>query len=208
MRKIKKICVLFTVMVLSISLSACTKEKEFDAAGYVKSSMDAIYHEDYKEYAGLLDISEKEAQEDMEKDFQESIRQQFTDDDNITEEGITAYAEKMRAVKQLAKYEVLNGEKSDDGNYTVKVKIEPSNVYQTLEESSQAVSQEKISQGLDASDPEVFASVLTESIQKSIDWNVYGEAVTIWVAVIKDDSNTYGLEEAELDKLFDALFPQ
>lgn len=52
------------------------------------------------------------------------------------------------------------------------------------------------------------ASVLTESIQKSIDENVYGEATTIEVTVTKDDSNTYGLEQTELDKLFDALFPQ
>lgn len=191
-----------------IVLCGCTKEKDFDAAGYVKSSMDAIYHEDYKEYAEFLDISESEAQKDLEQDFQESIRQQFTADDNITEDGIAAYAEKMKAVAQLAKYEVLDAERTEDGNYTVKVKVEPSNVYQTLEESSQAVSQEKIGQGLDASDPEVFASVLTESIQKSIDGNVYGEAVTIEVAVTKNDSNAYGLEQTELDKLFDALFPQ
>lgn len=54
----------------------------------------------------------------------------------------------------------------------------------------------------------MFASVLTESVQKSIDGNAYGEAVTIEVAVTKDDSNTYSLEQTELDKLFDALFPQ
>lgn len=126
MRKTNGIGVLLTVMMILTSLTACTKEKDFDAAGYVKSAMDAIYHEDYKEYAELLDISESEAQKDLEQDFQDSIRQQFTADDNITEDGITAYAEKMRAVTQLAKYEVLDAEKTDDGNYTVKVKVEPS----------------------------------------------------------------------------------
>ena len=38
------------------------------------------------------------------------------------------------------------------------------------------VSNEKIKQGLDGNNPEVFASVLTESVQKSLEKNSYGKA--------------------------------
>ena len=63
----------------------------------------------------------------------ESIRQQFTSSDNITEEEIVAYTEKMAEVKKLAKYKVQDEKKDEDGNYTVSVKVEPSDVFQTLQ---------------------------------------------------------------------------
>ena len=55
------------------------------------------------------------------------------------------------------------------------------------------VSNEKIKQGLDGNNPEVFASVLTESVQKSLEKNSYGKAVTVKVSVEKDTSGKYGL---------------
>ena len=61
--------------------------------------------------------------------------------------------------------------KEEDGVYTVSVQVEPSNVFQTLQQSSTEVSNEKIKQGLDGNDPEVFAAVLTESVQKSLEKN-------------------------------------
>ena len=65
--------------------------------------------------------------------------------------------------------------KEEDGVYTVSVQVEPSNVFQTLQQSSTEVSNEKIKQGLDENDPEVFAAVLTESVQKSLEKNSYGK---------------------------------
>ena len=78
----------------------------------------------------------------------ESIRQQFTSSDNITEEEIVAYTEKMAEVKKLAKYKVQDEKKDEDGNYTVSVKVEPSDVFQTLQQSSAEVSKEKIAHGM------------------------------------------------------------
>ena len=50
----------------------------------------------------------------VEEDLNESIRQQFTSSDNITEEEIVAYTEKMAEVKKLAKYKVQD-EKKEGG---------------------------------------------------------------------------------------------
>ena len=194
-------------IIVSIMLSACSKQPDFDAKSYVQSSLDAYYHGDYKDYANLLEISEKDAKKEIEEDFNESIQQQFDDSDNITDKGIADYAEKLTEVKKLAKYKVQDEKKDEDGNYTVSVKVEPSDVFQTLQQISAEVSKEKIAQGMKETDPGVFASVLTESVQKSIDENSYGEPVTVTVKVEKNHSETYELSETERSKLETAMFP-
>ena len=88
---------------------------------------------------------------------------------------------------------------------TSYIQREPSDVFQTLQQSSAEVSKEKIAQGMKETDPGVFASVLTESVQKSIDKNSYGAPVT--VKVEKNHSGTYELSETERSKLETAMFP-
>ena len=195
MKRYKKIIILAVGNLLV--LSACSKQPDFDSKSYVQSSLDAYYHGDYKDYANLLEISEKDAKKEIEEDFNESIQQQFDDSDNITDKGIADYAKKLVEVKKLAKYKVQDEKKDEDGNYTVSVKVEPSDVFQTLQQSSAEVSKEKIAQGMKETDPGVFASVLTESVQKSIDKNSYGAPVTVTVKVEKNHSGTYELSETE-----------
>ena len=195
------------VMLIIISLTACSSPKDFNAKSYVQSSLDAEYHREYTDYANLMEISEEDVKKQVEEDFNESIRQQFASSDNITEEEIAAYTEKMAEVKKLAKYKVQDEKKDEDGNYTVSVKVEPSDVFQTLQQSSAEVSKEKIAQGMKETDPGVFASVLTESVQKSIDKNSYGDPVAVTVKVEKNHSGTYELSETERSKLETAMFP-
>ena len=205
----KKNCVLCISIgiIVCILLSACSRQPDFDAKSYVQSSLDAHYHGEYKDYANLLEISEKDAKKEIEEDFNESIQQQFDDSDNITDKGIADYAKKLVEVKKLAKYKVQDEKKDEDGNYTISVKVEPSDVFQTLQQSSAEVSKEKIAQGMKETDPGVFASVLTESVQKSIDKNSYGAPVTVTVKVEKNHSGTYELSETERSKLETAMFP-
>ena len=102
MKRYKKIIILAVGNLLV--LSACFKQPDFDDKSYVQSSLDAYYHGDYKDYANLLEISEKDAKKEIEEDFNESIQQQFDDSDNITEKGIADYAKKLAEVKKMAKY--------------------------------------------------------------------------------------------------------
>ena len=207
MKNLQKYLMILGTIMLSIGISACSKQPDFDAKSYVQSSLDAYYHGEYKDYANLLELSEKDAKKEIEEDFNESIQQQFNDSDNITDKGIADYAEKLTEVKKLAKYKVQDEKKDEDGNYTVSVKVEPSDVFQTLQQSSAEVSKEKIAQGMKETDPGVFASVLTESVQKSIDKNSYGTPVTVTVKVEKNHSGTYELSETERSKLETAMFP-
>ena len=148
MKRLQKYIVIFGTAMLCVGFSACSKQSDFDAQAYVKSSLDAEYHGTYAAYANLMEISEEDAKKQVEEDFNESICQQFASSDNITEEEIAAYTEKMAEVKKLAKYKVQDEKKDEDGNYTVSVKVEPSDVFQTLQQSSAEVSKEKIAQGM------------------------------------------------------------
>ena len=207
MQSEKKVVCIISIVLFSTLSAACSKQPDFNAKSYVQSSLDAEYHREYADYANLMEISEEDVKKQVEEDFNESIRQQFASSDNITEEEIAAYTEKMAEVKKLAKYKVQDEKKDEDGNYTVSVKVEPSDVFQTLQQSSAEVSKEKIAQGMKETDPGVFASVLTESVQKSIDKNSYGTPVTVTVKVEKNHSGTYELSETERNKLETAMFP-
>ena len=90
MKRLQKYIVIFGTAMLCVGFSACSKQPDFDGQSYVKSSLDAEYHREYADYANLMEISEEDVKKQVEEDFNESIRQQFTSSDNITEEEIAA----------------------------------------------------------------------------------------------------------------------
>ena len=61
MKKIKHILGIILGMIMGIAMLACSKQPDFDAKSYVQSSLDAYYHGEYKDYANLLELSEKDA---------------------------------------------------------------------------------------------------------------------------------------------------
>ena len=201
----------FNVMISTTKLSARTVLRAVKAAIRLYQSKASQGRQSVRtllrQNRGVSSVEiSKTGKKEIEEDFNESIQQQFDDSDNITDKGIADYAEKLTEVKKLAKYKVQDV-KEEDGVYTVSVQVEPSNVFQTLQQSSTEVSNEKIKQGLDGNDPEVFAAVLTESVQKSLEKNRYGKAVTVNVSVEKDNSGKYGLLDTEMNKLEAAMFP-
>ena len=144
MKRLQKYIVIFGTAMLCVGFSACSKQSDFDVQSDVQSSLDAEYHGTYAAYANLMEISEEDVKKQVEEDFNESIRQQFTSSDNITEEEIAAYTKKMAEVKKLAKYKVQDEKKDEDGNYTVSVKVEPSDVFQTLQQSPQKSARKRL----------------------------------------------------------------
>ena len=71
--KDKKIFFISNILLVSLLVNACTKQPDFDSKSYVQSSLDAYYHGEYKDYANLLEISEKDAKKEIEEDFNENI---------------------------------------------------------------------------------------------------------------------------------------
>ena len=45
---------------LCAGFSVCSKQPDFDAKSYVQSSLEAVYHGTYADYANLMEISEEE----------------------------------------------------------------------------------------------------------------------------------------------------
>lgn len=185
---------------------AYTEEPEIDAKGFVQSAMDAGYREEYGVYADYVGLSEEEVKKQQDYEFQEVINQQFTGDEGFSEEQIAAYTDIVRKAYKLAKYEVLEEKKDEDGNYIVTVKTEPAYVFTTVGENIAKAAQEKETQGQDIQEPEVLSSILIEGVQTSIDNNIYGEAVTFEVRVTKNDSGAYGLSKAELNHIEMSMF--
>lgn len=207
MKKVKNVFVILVVIVLCVGMTACPKE-DFDAKGYVRSALDACYHEEYAQYAKLLDISEEEAKKQMDEDFMKSIREQFTEDDGISENGLQAYADKINEAYKLAKYEVKEARETEDGDFAVTVEVEPSDVFMNLEAAIGEVCEEKMKQEQDPTQTAVFEQVLIEGLQKCIDRNQYTDPVTVEVFVTRDNEGVCRLEEPEMNKLENAMFPQ
>lgn len=207
MKRIKVSVAVLLSVCFCFAVTACGATEDFDASAYVKSSLDATYHQDYKEYAALLDISEEEAKADFDKSFQEGVKEELEGIEGLSEDIIAKYSELLIKANDLAKYEVGEAKKDDDGNYVVKVTVEPADMYQTIEKHSEEVATEKFSQGVDPTSPEAFGEVLVESVQKSIDNNTYGEATTVELTV-KSAENSYSLEESEMDKIRELMFPE
>ena len=193
--------------VLCLGLVACPGE-DFDAAGYVKSVLDTNYHKEYKGYATFRQLSEEEA----EKEIVDSINLQLELDlaavGGITEEGKESYKELSAEIDKLAKYEVTEAKKQDDGSYIVTVSVEPSNVFQIMEQVLTDVANEMMGQGATLESDEKFTEYLLEGMRRCIDQNAYGEAQTVEVAVSADDSGAYGISEEDMQLLQDTMFPE
>lgn len=199
-----KLGVIAAALAVVLGVSACGATK-FDAQGYTKSCLDAVYKEEYKEYADFLKISEEEAKKQMDDDFMESINQELVGVTGLSDEMKNKYADIERQIRTMAKYEVKEAKESDNG-FTVTVEVEPSDIYQTLEASAEEALSEA-DESVDLTQGDVLAQLLIDSVQKSIDKNTYGEKTTVELEVTKED-NVYTLKDAEMVKIQEALFPE
>lgn len=199
-----KLGMVAAVLALVLGVAACGATK-FDAQGYVKSCLDAVYKEEYKDYADFLKVSEEDAKKQMDDDFLESIDQELAGLTGLSDEMKQKYIDIERKIRTMAKYEVKEAKEADDG-FVVTVEVEPSDIYQTLEASAQEALNEA-DESIDLQNSDVLAQLLVDSVQKSIDKNTYGEKTTVELAVTKDDK-VYTLADSEMIKIQEALFPE
>ena len=112
MKRTKKRVLVSAACLLGVSLLTGCVQK-FDAEGYVKACLDALYMRDYEEYAQQVGISVEEAQSDMEGQVDESLESAFAGDTLTSEEDRQAYRDTMIEIYSLAKYEVTGSEEND-----------------------------------------------------------------------------------------------
>lgn len=205
MKRGMKWLALTLAVVMCMGMTACGA-KEFDAAGYTKSVLDANYHGEYAAYAEFRQLSEDEAKAEIEDTVKQQIETEFAGRD-ISDEGMDACVQAFEDMAALAKYEVKEAKKQDDGSFVVTVEIEPCSVYTTYEQHITDVTTEKMNEGLDPMSADVLPMIIAEGLQRAIADNTYGEAQTIEVKVTQNGDDAYGIEDSEMTKLETAMFP-
>lgn len=205
MKKMRRLIAAGLAVMMCLGLTACGKD--FDAAGYTKSVLDANYHAEYADYAKFRNISEDEAKAEVVDAMDEQITSAFVGM-NVTDEDKAKYIEAADKVYDLAKYEVGEAEKQDDGSFIVKVTVEAADAFQLSAGYTEEIATEYANEGQDPSDTSVLVAILVESLERGIENNSYGEATTIEVKVSESGDNVYGIDQSEMDALESALFLQ
>lgn len=203
MKRTKKRVLVSAACLLGVSLLTGCVQK-FDAEGYVKACLDALYMRDYEEYAQQVGISVEEAQSDMEGQVDESLESAFAGETLTSEEDRQAYRDTMIEIYSLAKYEVT-GSEENDRDYIVTVSVQPSSIFEDLENGFTEVITEKVSDG--SFEQSKTIAYLNEYLKQRIAENVYGEATEIQVNVTGDENHVYTIPEEDLTSIEGALFP-
>ena len=80
MRKGMRKPALLAALAVAVSVLCTGCSEKPDEKAYVRAALDAIYHRECGAYAELLHISENQAEEEIEKTFQENMETAFSGD--------------------------------------------------------------------------------------------------------------------------------
>lgn len=198
------ICVLFACTAILI-LSSCGKKDNFNAAGYVKSVLDAMYKEEYKEHAKYIGEDEKSLQEEMEQDAKNGIEEALAGKE-LTQEDKDNYVEFYRNSYKLAKYTVGEAKKGKDNNYKVEVIIVPCMIWQDYYAGIEDKLRE-FSSGKDTfTDSEYFNAQL-EYMNECLKSPSYDSEKRITIRVTANSDHVYSIPENDMSALESAMFP-
>lgn len=198
----KKIMAFVIASVMLFALVGCgEKGTEFDAKGYVQAVMDAKFHREYKEYAEIIGVSEEEAKEQMESEFNqllETFMAEFKEKYGITDEEMAEYLQLEVDVRAKVQYEVKSAVKDEEGNYTVEVEITPFQAYGNLNSLVSAKVTTAVQNGATT---DQYMGLFLESFKECIESGVTGEPVTFTFHVNGTESENkivYGISEEEM----------
>lgn len=193
----KKIIALILTGIMLFSLGGCGTA-DFDAKGYVEAALDAKFNREYKEYAKITGVSEEEAKEQMENEFNESLKTSMNESGlKITDAEMEEYLKLEADIRAKVKYEVKKAVKDKDGNFTVDVVITPVTAYTNLETAFTNKLTAAIQKG--ATEDQYMASFL-EAMKECIANVGTGEPVTMTLHVKweeSDNQKVYRIDEEE-----------
>ena len=193
MKRMKRVLALGMAVLMCMGLTACGKD--FDAAGYTKSVLDANYHAQYDKYAEYRGISESDAKKEVTEGMRTQIESAFSGMD-VSDE-----------TYDLADFTVKDAKKQDDDSYVVTVVIKPSDVFSNSSNYVNDIATEYADQGKDPTQTDVLMDILVESLNRAIEANSYGDETTLEVHVTADKDGAYGIEESEMETLEATMFP-
>lgn len=204
MKRMKRVLALGMAVLMCMELTACGKD--FDAAGYTKSVLDANYHAQYDKYAEYRGISESDAKKEVTEGMRTQIESAFSGMD-VSDEMMDKYIEVADKAYDLADFTVKDAKKQDDDSYVVTVVIKPSDVFSNSSNYVNDIATEYADQGKDPTQTDVLMDILVESLNRAIEANSYGDETTLEVHVTADKDGAYGIEESEMETLEATMFP-
>ena len=204
MKRMKRVLALGMAVLMCMGLTA--GGKDFDAAGYTKSVLDANYHAQYDKYAEYRGISESDAKKEVTEGMRTQIESAFSGMD-VSDEMMDKYIEVADKAYDLADFTVKDAKKQDDDSYVVTVVIKPSDVFRNSSNYVNDIATEYADQGKDPTQTDVLMDILVESLNRAMEANSYGDETTLEVHVTADKDGAYGIEESEMETLEATMFP-
>jgi len=203
---VKKAGALMLLICMFVSMSACNATK-FDAAGYVKAYLDAIYYQEYEAFAEFTEQTEEEAKQGIVEIEKADLVDSY-DDLELTDEELDQYYQTVNEIYHTVKYEVKEAEETEDKNYLVTIEITPVDTYKKFNSGINDKMMEVFADATEVpSDQEILNFTLDYMRECSQAAN-YEEAVTIQIEVTHDDDYIYSISDEDMDTIEAALMPE
>lgn len=197
----RKIIAVMMIGLMALTLSGC-KGKDFDAKAYVTAAMDAKFQRKYQAYADMIGVSETEAKEQMESEFDASLKESMNEAGiPITEDEMTEYLRMEAEIRTKVQYKVKSVKKDQEGNYTVQVAVIPVQAYSDLETAFQEKLTAAIQNGVME---DGYMEVFLDAMRTCVSDAQMGEEVTVNLQVNQtagEEQTVYQIEEADWLKL-------
>lgn len=210
MRKgMKRVLIVGLVVAVMMTFVGC-KKKEFDAAGYVKATLDMTMKGETEDYIKFVGCSKEEALKDYEDTLDEAVEQfgEF----GVNEEALEEFRQFSIDLYKAVKYEVKEAQKEKDGSYTVKVETEKMNVFagamEKFEEAAESYVEEAVAAALEGGEQltdekmaqDLYGKVI-ELFKESLANATYQEPTTVEVKVSQDDDGVWEIPEKDFEVL-------
>ncbi len=210
MRKgMKRVLIVGLVVAVMMTFAGC-KKKEFDAAGYVKATLDMTMKGETEDYIKFVGCSKEEALKDYEDTLDEAVEQfgEF----GVNEEALEEFRQFSIDLYKAVKYEVKEAQKEKDGSYTVKVETEKMNVFagamEKFEEAAESYVEEAVAAALEGGEQltdekmaqDLYGKVI-EFFKESLANATYQEPTTVEVKVSQDDDGVWEIPEKDFEVL-------
>lgn len=210
MRKgMKRVLIVGLVVAVMMTFAGC-KRKEFDAAGYVKATLDMTMKGEAEDYIKFVGCSKEEALKDYEDTLDEAVEQfgEF----GVNEEALEEFRQFSIDLYKAVKYEVKEAQKEKDGSYTVKVETEKMNVFagamEKFEEAAESYVEEIVAAALEGGEQltdekmaqDLYGKVIA-LFKESLASATYQEPTTVEVKVSQDDDGVWEIPEKDFEVL-------
>lgn len=195
-----KIVFIFVVLSAAVLLTACGLGKkeltEKDAKKYVESYFKATFAGDVDDYVKLTG----ESKEKVEKQYQDSLDslvEQMSSVTGTAGDFAEDFVDACRGLLASMKYEVGEAKKDEDGNFTVEVKVYPSDVMTVYVNKA-------VQAGSEADMGETLIASLTDAIKEQS----FGQAVSYQVGVTKGTDGKYTIVNDDVNEVTVGFFAE